>query len=185
MPTFDGDNLLIILDSGVNVVDVKVDLYSDWKEWVKTADNTKYPLAFRTIAGDPKGSITAAPTYFLQNQNGWRIRPPEENITISLVGDLQLEDTTLPGIVPTIGAFTTMVLGAVESIIGVDAFSTTLNVVENLTRNKRVLNRSTGVETVYAADGTTVLFTRNVYEDEGGATPYDGDAAPHRVERYT
>jgi len=107
MPTFDGDNLLIVLDSGVTTVSVKVDLYSDWKEWYKTSDNSKYPLAFRSTGGDPlTPTLNAGAYYFLQNQYGWRIRPPEEDIDIVLSSNLYREDLDLDIFVPTLGGYT-------------------------------------------------------------------------------
>jgi len=130
VPSFDGDNLVITLDSGVTAVDVQVDLYSDWKEWVKLSDNAKYPLAFRSIAGDPlSGALNAAPYYFFRNDNGWRIRPPEEDITISLTGNLVAEDSTIAVVIPTIGTFTTMVLGLAEQVISADEMKDNIDLV--------------------------------------------------------
>lgn len=57
-----------------------------------------------------------------------------------------------------------------------------VNVLEQLLRNKRVLDPATGIETIYD-DGGTALFTRNVYENAGGTTPYAGGAV-NRVERF-
>jgi len=112
MPTFDGENLLIILDSGVTTVNAEIDLYSDWKEWALTGDNVKYPPAFRTIGGDPLSTtINAGSYFFLQNQYGWRIRPPEEDISIEIIGNLVAEDSNLDIITPTLGNFTVLVVG--------------------------------------------------------------------------
>lgn len=47
-------------------------------------------------------------------------------------------------------------------------------------RNKMVTNPSTGVMTVYDDDGTTPLFTCNIFEDVGGAQPYRGQGADRR-----
>ncbi len=58
-----------------------------------------------------------------------------------------------------------------------------VSVARQLLMNKRVLNATTGVETLYANDSTTPLFTRQVYEDAAGATAYRGQGAD-RVERY-
>lgn len=52
-----------------------------------------------------------------------------------------------------------------------------------LLRNKRVLDPTTGVETIYDDNGA-VLYTRNVYENSTGTQPYRGQGA-ERVERYT
>lgn len=113
--TFDGPNRIIILETLVTSVDVEVDLYSDWKEWVMLSDNAKFFPAFRTVAGDPlPGGKSISGHFFLQNQVqpdggvGWRIRPPEEDIEIILVGNLWPEDGAIVLFVPTVGAFTAL-----------------------------------------------------------------------------
>jgi hypothetical protein len=112
MPTFDGDTLTITLDSGVTEVDVRDDIYSPWKEWAKEGTNIRYPLAFRPDGGAALSAIINQGSYFfLNNSAGWRIKPPEENITIYLTGNLAVEDTTLPATTPTIGAYTTAIIG--------------------------------------------------------------------------
>jgi len=112
MPTFDGDNLVITLDSGVTSIDVEVDLYSDWKEWMLLSDNAKYPPAFRTIGGDNlTPGIEAGAYFFLQNQDGWRIKPPEEDITIFVSGNFAPEDSDAETVVPTDGAYTAAIFG--------------------------------------------------------------------------
>jgi len=110
--TFDGVAKLITLESGVTEVDV-ADIYSEWKQWVNESyTNSKYLPAFRTIGGDPLSSIiNAGAYYFLRNDFGWRIKPPEEDITIYTVGNLAVEDTALPAFIPTVGAFTAAILG--------------------------------------------------------------------------
>lgn len=109
--SFDGANTLITLDSGVTSVDV-ADIYSEWKRWVVQGTNSKYRPAFRTIGGDPLSAIiNAGAYYFLRNDFGWRVKPPEENITIYLTGNLAVEDTALPAFNSTDGAFTAAVLG--------------------------------------------------------------------------
>lgn len=112
MPTFDGDNLIITLDSGVTDVDVKADLYSEWKEWQLIGSNIKYPNAFRTIGGDPlTPGINAGAYFFIRNDLGWRIKPPEEDITIYVVGNLAPQDSSLPILIPTTGNFRVLVAG--------------------------------------------------------------------------
>jgi len=108
--TFDGDNLLIVLESGVSEIDAQVDLYSDWKEWFKTGTNSRYPVAFDTTGGDPVGPTQNVGRYFfLRNDNGWRIRPPEEDITINIIGGLYGRDDALDLVVPTVGSYTVLV----------------------------------------------------------------------------
>ncbi len=70
--TFDGINKLVTVNSGVSELDVAVDLYSDWKEWVVTGDNLKFLSAFRSVGGDPTvGGNSLGATYFITN--GWKL----------------------------------------------------------------------------------------------------------------
>ena len=56
MIIIDGDNLLVTLPTptmGVLNLDVQVDLYSDWKEWMLASfANMGYPPLFTTFGGD-------------------------------------------------------------------------------------------------------------------------------------
>jgi len=70
--TFDGENKLIIVNDDVTSLDVKIDLYSDWKEWKLLRDHGKFFPALRSIGGDPTvQSQFAGDIYF--TINGWRI----------------------------------------------------------------------------------------------------------------
>jgi len=136
--TFDGPNLVVILESAVTEVDVRVDLYLEWKTWVKLSDNAKFPQLFRVIGGDPLGNDLFAGSYFfVQNQidpdpgiGGWRIRPPEEDIIITLNGNLFPEDSTTVLFVPTIGNFNTLLRLNTSSLT--QLASTGLTVAENV-----------------------------------------------------
>jgi hypothetical protein len=206
--TFDGDNLRITLPAATPEVDAKVDLYSDWKEWLKTAANAKYPVAFDTTGGDPTTATgKVAAYYFLRNDNGWRIKPAEEDAEVTIVGNLYPRDATLPMFVETTGAFT--VLLSVErdasSVVEISGSGVTaqdkLDIADEvrveltaelaavlearqLLRNKRVLDPATGIETIYD-DAGIMLFTRQVFTDKDGTAPYDGTEVPHRVDRYS
>jgi hypothetical protein len=110
--TFDGVNLLIILDNTDLIVDVETDLYSEWKEWSLLSDNLKFPPAFRSVGGDPlTPGIDLGATFFLNNADGWRIKPAESSETYSVIGNLAPEDSSLPLTVPTDGAFTVLING--------------------------------------------------------------------------
>jgi hypothetical protein len=101
--TFDGPNKLIIINFGENDIDVKIDLYSDYKEWLLIGDNTKYLLAMTAIGGDPIGpGRFLGTTFFLEN--GWKIRPYEGNHTLTVTGNLFTRDGSSP-FVPTLGTF--------------------------------------------------------------------------------
>lgn len=110
---FNGETLTVTLDSGVTEVDVVNDLYAQWKEWLLAdPNNRKYPQTFSSDGGNPLTSIINQGSYiFLQNQLGWRIKPPEEDITVFLTGNLAVSDISLGSILPTTGAFTAAILG--------------------------------------------------------------------------
>jgi len=111
MPSFNGETLLITLDSGVTEIDAEIDLYKPWKQWVLQG-NMRYPQAFRTIGGDALSSTVDAGAYFfLRNDNGWRIKPPEEDISIYVTGNLAPQVSTLPVLLPTDGAYTAGIFG--------------------------------------------------------------------------
>ena len=53
-------------------------------------------------------------------------------------------------------------------------------VLEKLLRNKTVTDPTTGIMTVYDDDGTTVLFSCNVFENAAGTQAYRGQGAERR-----
>jgi len=75
--TFDGNekNIIVQFESGETTLTVDVQwLYSRWKEWVLTGDNSKWVAAFSNIGGEPiGGGEYVGATFFLIN--GWRIAP--------------------------------------------------------------------------------------------------------------
>jgi hypothetical protein len=96
--TFDGPNKLILVNNGVTELDVKVDLYSDWKEWARGHDGVvtaKYLQAMRGTGGDPlPGDRFLGDTYFLTN--GWRIKPYQGSYRLSINGNLYTEEGDSP-----------------------------------------------------------------------------------------
>ncbi len=106
--SFDGPTTTITLASGVGEVGVS-EIYSRWKDWLKLSDNAKYLPAFRVIGGDPlTPTLRAGSFFFLRNDYGWKIKPPEENIYIQITGNLYPQDTGGANILaPTVGAFNT------------------------------------------------------------------------------
>lgn len=103
--TIDGSNKLLIEISapGDNELDI-VDIYSDWKIWVASSDNAKFDQAFTPIGGDPiTGALNLGTTYFLEN--GWRIRPAEEDHQLVVTGNLYTREAGQSAFVNTVGAF--------------------------------------------------------------------------------
>lgn len=112
--TFDGDNKLIILSNGTTVLDVK-DLYSRWKEWCATDNNSKYLFAFSVLGGDPlPGDRYLGTTYFIEN--GWRIRPYEGHHTLVVYGNLYDRAGGDP-FVNTIGNYNVRIMLSVSNLV--------------------------------------------------------------------
>lgn len=77
---FDGRTKTIFVAQGVTEVDVKVDIYSAWKEWKIASPEAPHPTAylqaFIALGGDPiTEDQSVGTTFFLEN--GWRIQPFE------------------------------------------------------------------------------------------------------------
>jgi uncharacterized protein YoxC len=94
--TFDPENKLIWINSGITQIDVGIDLYSNWKEWVLTYDNAKWTSAFYTFGGDPTGGSQSAPAYFFLT-NGWKVYVKNQNIIVQT--NLYSDDEKSPFII--------------------------------------------------------------------------------------
>lgn len=84
---FDGVNKLIRVVSGVTSLDVQIDIYGNWKEWMLVRENSKYSQALTAVGGDPiTGTTAVGITYFLEN--GWRIKMWEGSHLLSVAGNI-------------------------------------------------------------------------------------------------
>ena len=97
---FDPVNKRIILDSAYATAG---QIYSRWKEWVLTGDNSKYLQAFSVLGGDPLGGGLFVASYFFL-MNGWRIRPMGANHTLILEGNIAVLGGGVP-VVQTLGQY--------------------------------------------------------------------------------
>jgi len=87
--TFDTKRKLAIVSPYITTLNIKTELYSDYKEWFKLRDNSgQGDLAIRTIGGDPttEGEL-AGDIYFMIN--GWRvvIDPTQVAVTGAIFSD--------------------------------------------------------------------------------------------------
>ena len=153
MITFDGPNKVISYDdAGAAVAIAARDLYSRWKDWV-AAGNAQYPPAFRTIGGDPLGgSVVAGDYYFLNNTDGWRLRPKEADHELVIAGNLYGENPALPVFAPTVGDFNVLVQRSLSSLTQTVAVGSGLSTAQD-TRLAEV-HRRLGLEA-----GTPVVVT--------------------------
>lgn len=105
--TFDGPNKLIIGAytpvSSEFTADAAIDLYSDWKEWAVLDDNSKYAQALSTVGGEQIGVGVYTGSYFFL-ENGWKIRPIEQDHRLIVSGNLYTSDGTSP-FVATLGSY--------------------------------------------------------------------------------
>jgi hypothetical protein len=109
MINFDGPNRLITLDSTVTITGINY-IYSRWLDWVQIGNNATFPPAFRQNGGDIiGGGVFTGIYFFMRNDFGWRMKPPEQDIIISIVGNFYPEDPFTPFILPTDGTFSTSI----------------------------------------------------------------------------
>lgn len=182
--TFDGTNKLFIVKSGVTDIDVKIDLYSDWKEELFLSDNLKFEQALTTDGGVPtQGTDKTGFSCFLIN--GWKIKPAEENSTVEFTnGNLFTDDASSPFVFSDGAYNTNWILNRSNLRDEVDStssagFVTALRETRFLApseggsgvrfddimlfllgmANGRIEEVSDGVYRFYAQDDTTELFT--------------------------
>lgn len=90
--TFDGENKLILINFGITDIDVAIDIYSDWKEWIRIRDNAKYEQAMRVVGGDPVGGGEfLGDNVFLIN--GWRCRTWEGDHILNVSRNLRIDES--------------------------------------------------------------------------------------------
>jgi len=107
---FDGENKLIYVAPGTSTIDVKIDLYSNWKEWARIYNNMKYLAAFRNTGGDPTvNGEYLGDAYF--TINGWRVFVDH---AIDITGVIFSDDYTSP---LTAAADTKIVTNKVANLI--------------------------------------------------------------------
>lgn len=96
---FDGDNLLITLDSPIAGVlnQTWEDVYDNFKQWFLQGENSAYPFAFSVSGGEDITLVTiAGQYYFLRNDLGWRVRTTDEDQDVFWSGNGIPTDLTLP-----------------------------------------------------------------------------------------
>lgn len=100
--TFDGPHKLILINDGITEINFKVDVYSNWKEWVLMRENSAYEQAFTAVGGDTTTTGKLGTTYFLENN--WQIRTWEGDHKLTVDGNIYTRAGT-PIFTPVLGNF--------------------------------------------------------------------------------
>lgn len=90
---------------------------------------------------------------------------------------------TMGAIMNSIGSGTDPWATSLPGSYSGDQAGALLYIMNQILRNKQKTDPATGIMTVYADDGTTVLFTANVFNDANGTEPYDGTVGVNLKDR--
>jgi hypothetical protein len=113
--TFDGPNKIIWVNTGETVIDVQIDLYSNWKEWVEYRDNSQYPKTFNSVGGDETPTGEVGGTYFLEND--WKIKPWAGNYVLQVAGNMYARDGSDPFVGAEGTTYKVTILQTVSNIV--------------------------------------------------------------------
>ncbi len=109
--TFYGDDRIIQVEDTGDHDFTAQEVYSRWKDWVQASDNSKYEIAFRSVAGDQVSPTTfIAPYVFLNTTAGWRIRCHDGDHVMRIDGNLYSEDPDLPMFTPPLDGATVEII---------------------------------------------------------------------------
>jgi hypothetical protein len=167
---------LIISGKTSGSYEAENDLYSDAKELI-IADTTGLsagvpPPFLEAIEGTRKvgGSVggnpisatqNIAPYFFINNIDGWRLRPPEEDGETTITGNLFPLDPDTPFIIPTVGNFTQLLRLIVSPQAIVDTSGGALTAQQHLWL-KEIHALTAGDAVVSLDDLTVTIYDTNV-----------------------
>jgi len=120
---FDGINRVISINPTESLIDVKVDLFSDWKEWSLNRENLRFVPAFRSVGGDTttSGNFLGS-TYF--TINNWQIATDhgvefdgnmfsdDRDTVVSGIGDVKIASYKFSNLVDAIAVSTADLISA-------------------------------------------------------------------------
>lgn len=167
---FDFTNLIISGKSS-GEFEAENDLYSDWKElFAANAAGIAAgvaPAFIEGIVGQRKvgGSVggnpisltqSIAPYFFINNIDGWRFRPAEEDGETTINGNLFPLDPTVPFIIPTVGGFTQLMRLVVSPQAIVDSSGGSLTAQQALWLKE--IHALTAGDAVVSLDDLTVTI---------------------------
>ncbi|NEP60863.1 MAG: hypothetical protein F6K31_28410 [Symploca sp. SIO2G7] len=153
--TFDGTQKLIIADIGTTLLDVQ-EVYSAWKEWVRT-EGIRFLPAFEAIGGQSlPGGLFAGRTFFLTN--GWKFKPQEADHRLTIVGNLYTDDGS-PVTVSVPGYTIEISLATSAQAQGVQTSGSAFSVADIWSHDSRTLTSAgaSGGATLAEIEGSNVL----------------------------
>ena len=93
--SFQGNQRIISVDTGVTELNARVDLYSEWKKWSVQSNNLKFLPAFRYAGGDLIIDNTiSTETYTLLN--GWKISIGQNCVVDGIIKSEDHTETFIP-----------------------------------------------------------------------------------------
>jgi hypothetical protein len=132
---FDGVNRIIYVNEEVTELDIKIDVYSNWKEWTITyPENAGWLPAIRAVGGDPTiAGQYAGDIYFLIN--GWKLYVDltKVRITGTLFSDNYASAYyTYAGVIQYPAQVSSLVTGSAQ-IANSDSISNSLSTIQSTT----------------------------------------------------
>lgn len=98
--TFDGNNRVIQVTSGVTDINFEIDVYQEWKQWVLNGNMSYHPFV-RKIGGEKliEGELYLPTAYIIYN--GWKIRPQESDHILKIRSNVFTVDNSPIYTLPT------------------------------------------------------------------------------------
>jgi len=170
---FDARDRLMYVNNGVTTLDVKIDIYSAWKEW--NLSSPEYPLpmsnqiAISAIGGEQiTETVFVGSTFFLEN--GWRIKPwaSSKGYVLTIVGNLFTREAGENPVVPESNVTINLERSslATASLVGIDEALDKIQEQVDTIANKVWLVNASGNDNygtvVQRIDGRTVVIQDQV-----------------------
>lgn len=190
--SLNGSSKLIVLDTDTTFTAQAI--YNACVSWAQQSGNMQYLLPMISAGKVPRGNGVYTDIIFTL-ANGYKLKPSgyAPDTQVSITGSLTVSDNSAYAVPPSSGSPVQwfVEIAPTATIVNVGGSSLTTEehnqlfglstaTLEKLLRNKTVTDPATGVMTVYDNDGTTVLFTCNLWENVAGTQPYRGQGAERR-----
>lgn len=183
--TFVGQLTMPVNLDGVAFLDVQGDVWSDtMDDW--SQDNAAgidfrkhtFPLEYAggfidPVTGDQQGAL-----YLLRAP--WKLQLVDQTHELRVGGVLRTDDGSRFWLPPATASGYAVIADPPNDVVALlseDADNATIQLIEKILRNRRETNPTTGKQTVYDDDSTTVLIEGDLYEDVAGTQPYQGQGA--------